>query len=88
MDAYFKYAQTLFNNEISICASNYNERQIALKTKFQIFVMLLALDDVSESRFPNVVKSSHSAAVYTCLEGQPIKTKLAQEAKLLFSVRE
>lgn len=66
MDAYFKYAQTLFNNEISICASNYNERQIALKTTFQIFVILLALDDVSESRFPNMVKSSHSAAVYTC----------------------
>lgn len=75
MDAYFKYAQTLFNHEISTCASNYNERQIALKTTFQIFVILLSLDDVSESRFPNVVKSSHSAAVYTCcLEGQPIKT--------------
>lgn len=89
MDAYFKYAQTLFNNEISICASNYNERQIALQTTFQIFVILLSLDDVSESRFPNVVKSSHSAAVYTCcLEGQPIKAKLAQEAKLLVSVRE
>lgn len=78
MDAYFKYAQTLFNHEISTCASNYNERQIALKTTFQIFVILLSLDDVSESRFPNVVKSSHSAAVYTCcLEGQPIKAKLA-----------
>lgn len=89
MDAYFKYAQTLFNHEISTCASNYNERQIALKTTFQIFVILLSLDDVSESRFPNVVKSSHSAAVYTCcLEGQPIKAKLAQEAKLLVSVRE
>lgn len=89
MDAYFKYAQTLFNHEISTCASNYNECQIALKTTFQIFVILLSLDDVSESRFPNVVKSSHSAAVYTCcLEGQPIKAKLAQEAKLLVSVRE
>lgn len=89
MDAYFKYAQTLFNHEISTCASNYNERQIALKTTFQIFVILLSLDDVSESRFPNVVKSSHSAADYTCcLEGQPIKAKLAQEAKLLVSVRE
>lgn len=89
MDAYFKYAQTLFNHEISTCASNYNERQIALKTTFQIFVILLSLDDVSESRFPNVVKSSHSAAVYTCcLEGQPIKAKLDQEAKLLVSVRE
>lgn len=82
VDAYFKYAQTLFNNEISICASNYNERQIALKTKFQIFVILLALDDVSESRFPNVVKSSHSPAVYTCcLEGQRIKTKLVSGGK-------
>lgn len=69
MDAYFKYAQTLFNNEISICASNYNERQIALKTTFQIFVILLSLDDVSESRFPNVVKSSHSAAVLYLLFG-------------------